>query len=250
MSRIYIRNMKPKTALTIMAVFFFIFYIMPQAIFFPLNLLSYNEEKYPIKIAYIDEGYVTTDTYFKNTEYLEENLQKIEESLGFPVYIYAANSGNGLTKQGTNLFLADFYLDQFYDESHLIIAYWDDLDYWNWEIGYDLSNYVTDDDVEKMIKCIKNNKDNNSNEDAFIKGLQEYVNSANDIDYTEPELISSGICCCIWLITIIYLVTKLHKVNNNKKTFTNDKYENTYDSDNSGISDQLKKLKDMYDNKE
>lgn len=128
-------------------------------------------------VSYSDSGYLYTDSFFSNKREVEDQLEELEDKLGYPVFLYAVDESN-ITESEAKYFLDKFYDKTFRDEAHLVIAYFNDIDYWEWVYGYNLNPYVNNDMVNDIIDCIYVYWDTDySNEECFTHGFDRYANT-------------------------------------------------------------------------
>lgn len=123
-----------------------------------------------------DAGYVTDEGFLKGHYKTEAALKEFYEKTGIPLYIYT------IADYKDDADTCDDYAQKLYDklftdETHALLVYYDNVDWWSWATGIEAKAVMTDADFDSLIDEFYEYwyNDSYSNDEVFAKGISNYA---------------------------------------------------------------------------
>ena len=154
--------------------FFIALILLVVGVFAAVGTKREGFEKYNLK-GTVDVGYAYDDGFTFNGGRTEAACQAFYEATGIPLYFYTVAEYNEL--QSCDDFTEDLYDKLFKDENHVLIAYYNNQDWWSWQYGANASEYMAEEEVNDLIDTIYYYWDDTSlsNDAVLAKGINQYT---------------------------------------------------------------------------
>lgn len=131
----------------------------------------------------IEAGYAYDDEFTYNGGKTEAACVYFYEKTGIPLFFYTV--GEYEDEYST---CDDYTMQQydalFRDENHVLVAYYDNVDWWSWAIGENASEYMGEYEVNELIDTILSpyiwQDYNLSNDAALAKGIRVYADELTE----------------------------------------------------------------------
>lgn len=101
----------------------------------------------------VDVGYTYDDGFTEGSGQTEAACNEFYSKTGIPLFFYTAREYNGAVSS-CDAYTVDLYDDLFKDENHVLIAYYDNINWWSWEIGDKVENTMPESEVERLLDKI------------------------------------------------------------------------------------------------
>lgn len=108
---------------------------------------EFQKYKLPGTIA---AGYVYDDGFIGNSKKTEEACKEFFETTGIPLFFYMVDRYPD-DVETCDAFTADLYDKLFQDENHVLIAYYNNVDWWSWQYGKDVSYFMAENEINDLI---------------------------------------------------------------------------------------------------
>lgn len=140
----------------------------------------------------VNVGYASDEGFTNNGGKTEEACKNFYEATGIPLYFYTVGTFNAPSSSCDD-FTTRLYDTLFKDENHVLIAYFDNVDYWSWCIGENIKGRMGESEVNDLIDEIYVYwQDSSLSNDAVLaKGIESY---------TENLTASGGVAFAVLLI--------------------------------------------------
>lgn len=125
----------------------------------------------------VDVGYTYDDGFTEGSGMTEAACNEFYLKTGIPLFFYTAKAYDGAVST-CDAYTVDLYDDLFKDENHALIAYYDNINWWSWEIGDNVSGVMTESEVNKLLDEIDDYWEDYSltNDMVIAKGIASYQN--------------------------------------------------------------------------
>lgn len=141
-------------------------------------------------------GYAKDEGFTYNGGKTEAACERFYKKTGIPLFFYTAGTYSGEASTCDD-YTMQLYDELFSDENHVLIAYYESVDYWSWAIGETAKFYMNEDKVNDLIDKIYYYGDNyyQNNDAVFAAGIEGYAD-----DLTEK---GGGMQIFSWILYII-----------------------------------------------
>ena len=131
-------------------------------------------EKYNLK-GTVDVGYTYDDGFTEGSGMTEAACNEFYLETGIPLYIYTVKEYDKSVSTCDN-YTIGLYSGLFKDKNHVLIAYYDNVNWWSWAIGDEVEKYMSESDVNELIDEIDYYWDDYSltNDQVIAKGIASY----------------------------------------------------------------------------
>ena len=122
-------------------------------------------------------GYAYDNGFTYNGGKTEDACKVFYEKTGIPLFFYTLGTYDGAASTCDD-YTMQLYDTLFEDENHVLVAYYDNVDWWSWAIGEKAKFYMNEEDVNDLIDKIYYCYDNNfypSMDALFADGITEYT---------------------------------------------------------------------------
>ncbi|MGN0506819.1 MAG: TPM domain-containing protein [Lachnospiraceae bacterium] len=161
-----------KNAMKLMLVAVIIFAV---GLFFSFAAKSKTYEKAVLN-GTKDVGYVQDKGFFMGSYQTEKAVKEFYRETGIPLFIYAIESYSG-SSDTCDAYAQELYDELFTDENHVLIVYYNNVDWWSWVTGEQVKPMMPDDAVNDLIDEIYVYwyNDSYTNDEVFAKGIESYT---------------------------------------------------------------------------
>ena len=124
----------------------------------------------------VNVGFAKDDGFTNNGGKTEDACKKFYEATGIPLYFYTVGTFNAPSSSCDD-FTTRLYDSLFQDENHVLIAYFDNVDYWSWCIGENIKARMGEREVNDLIDEIYVywQDASLSNDAVLAKGIESYT---------------------------------------------------------------------------
>ena len=158
-----------------------------------LSVTSGNDEyEKAVLNGTVNVGFASDEGFTNNGGKTEEACKNFYEATGIPLYFYTVGTFNAPSSTCDD-FTARLYDTLFKDENHVLIAYFDNVDYWSWCLGENAKFHMGESEVNDLIDeiYIYWQDSSLSNDAVLAKGIESY---------TENLTASGGVAFAVLLI--------------------------------------------------
>ena len=144
---------------------------------FFLSLTSGDDEYEKVVLnGTVNVGFALDEGFTNNGGKTEEACKNFYEATGIPLYFYTVGTFNAPSSTCDD-FTVRLYDTLFKDENHVLIAYFDNVDYWSWCIGENVKARMGEREVNDLIDEIYLYwQDTSLSNDAVLaKGIESYT---------------------------------------------------------------------------
>lgn len=139
------------------------------------NVKPYEKANIKYECGTATEDHVYSDKFFGNQAKVAKAYHDAEEILGFPIYIVCLEHSN-MSEKATKEYLLDFYEDHFNDDAHIVLGYFNDIDYWEWVIGKRIEDKFGEYELNLLIDAYYEYWDTDmNNESLWVAGLEYFL---------------------------------------------------------------------------
>ena len=151
------------------------FLLLAFGIFFSVTS---GEDEYE-KVVFngtVNVGFASDDGFTNNGGKTEEACKNFYEATGIPLYFYTVETFNAPSSTCDD-FTTRLYDTLFQDDNHVLIAYFDNVDYWSWCIGENVKARMGEREVNDLIDEIYVYWQDTSltNDAVLAKGIESYT---------------------------------------------------------------------------
>ena len=163
-------------------------------------------EKYELK-GTVDAGYAYDDGFTYNGGRTEAACKEFYETVGIPLYFYTVGEYDKDVST-CDIYTAALYDSLFDDENHVMIAYYNNVDWWSWQYGANASEYMGDSEINDLIDEIYYYWDDSSlsNDAVLAKGITSYMD-----ELTSDEGGVSGLAVLLCIAGVIVLIVGIYQ---------------------------------------
>ena len=135
-----------------------------------------NEYEKAVLSETVNVGYALDEGFTNNGGKTEEACKNFYEATGIPLYFYTVETFNAPSSTCDD-FTLRLYDTLFQDENHVLIAYFDNVDYWSWCIGENVKALMGEREVNDLIDEIYVYWQDTSltNDAVLAKGIESYT---------------------------------------------------------------------------
>ena len=121
------------------------------AVGFVLAVLSQPKEFEKLNLkGTVDVGYTYDDGFTEGSGMTEAACYEFYSKTGIPLFFYTVSEYNQPVST-CDAYTTDLYADLFKDQNHVLLAYYDNVNWWSWEIGNQVEDIISDYEVEKLL---------------------------------------------------------------------------------------------------
>ena len=157
----------------------------------------------------VDVGYALDEGFTYNGGKTEKACENFYKQTGIPLYFYTVEEFNA-PASACDDYTKKLYDKLFQDENHVLIAYFNNVDWWSWQYGANVSVHMADSEINDLIDEIYKYwyDDSLSNDAVLAKGIEsytEYVTSSSNRTTTIAGLllIAGGVVVVIAIFSYI-----------------------------------------------
>jgi len=157
----------------------------------------------------IDVGYTYDDGFTENSSMTEAACHEFYLKTGIPMFFYTAKTYNGSTSS-CDAYTVELYDDLFKDDNHVLIAYYDNINWWSCKIGDEVETYMSEDDANKLIDIIIDDywSDSNLSNDAVLAyGIADYQDELLTVKKS-----SNGLAMFMMIAGLILLIVAVYQL--------------------------------------
>ena len=123
----------------------------------------------------VDVGYAYDDGFTFNGGRTEQACRAFYKATGIPLYFYTVGEYDKDVNT-CDIYTAQLYDVLFDDENHVMIAYYNNVDWWSWQYGANASYYMGESEINELIDEIYRYWDDSSlsNDAVLAKGIESY----------------------------------------------------------------------------
>lgn len=123
----------------------------------------------------VDVGYTYDDGFTEGSGMTEAACNEFYLKTGIPLYFYTVKEYDKSVST-CDSYTVGLYSDLFKDENHVLIAYYDNVNWWSWEIGDRVKKYMPESEVNKLLDEIDYywSFDNLTNDAVLAEGIASY----------------------------------------------------------------------------
>ena len=155
--------------------FFFISLILLAiGVFLAVATKPKQFEKYNLS-GTVDVGYTYDDGFTEGSGMTEAACNEFYLKTGIPLYFYTVKEYDRAVSTCDN-YTIGLYSGLFKDENHVLIAYYDNVNWWSWAIGDKVEKYMSESDVNDLLDEIDYYWEDYSltNDQVLAKGIASY----------------------------------------------------------------------------
>ena len=163
-------------------------------------------QKYDLK-GTVDVGYVYDDEFTYNGGKTEAACKEFYDATGIPLFFYTVGEYDK-DASTCDIYTAATYDTLFKDENHVIIAYFNNVDWWSWYYGANVSEYMADGEINDLIDEIYRYWDDTSlsNDAVLAKGIASYQEKL-----TASKSSISGLAVVLCIAGLVMLVVAIYQ---------------------------------------
>lgn len=142
-----------------------------------LSILSDDKEYEKVVLnGTVDVGYASDNGFTYNGGKTEAACENFYKQTGIPLYFYTVEEFNAPASSCDD-FTKRLYDKLFQDENHVLIAYFNNVDWWSWQYGANVSVHMADNEINTLIDEIYKYwyDDSLSNDAVLAKGIESYT---------------------------------------------------------------------------
>ncbi len=150
--------------------------LLVVGLFFTMKTNNDVFEKANLK-GTVDVGYAYDDGFTYNGGRTEQACRAFYEATGIPLYFYTVGEYDKDVNT-CDIYTAQLYDKIFDDENHVMVAYYNNVDWWSWQYGANASYYMGESEINDLIDEIYRYWDDSSlsNDAVIAKGIESYQN--------------------------------------------------------------------------
>lgn len=155
--------------------FFIAILLLAIGVFLTVAAKPKQFEKVNLK-GTVDVGYAYDDGFTEGSGMTEAACYEFYQKTGIPLFFYTAKTYDGAVSS-CDAYTVKLYDDLFKDENHVLIAYYDNHNWWSWEIGDDVEFAMPESEINKMLDIIIDDYWDDyslTNDMVLAKGIADY----------------------------------------------------------------------------
>jgi len=123
----------------------------------------------------VDVGYTYDNGFTEGSGMTEAACNEFYLKTGIPLYFYTVKEYDKAVSTCDN-YTIGLYSGLFKDDNHVLIAYYDNVNWWSWAIGDQVEKYMSESDVNDLLDEIDYYWDDYSltNDQVLAKGIASY----------------------------------------------------------------------------
>ena len=187
--------------------FFFISAVLLViGIFLAVSSKPKEFEKYNLS-GTVDVGYTYDDGFTEGSGMTEAACNEFYIKTGIPLYFYTVKEYDKSVSTCDN-YTIDLYSDLFKDENHVLIAYYDNVNWWSWAIGDKVEKYMSESDVNDLLDEIDYYWDDYSltNDQVLANGIASYQENLTAVKDS-----GNGLAVLLIIVGLVMLVVTIYR---------------------------------------
>jgi len=156
----------------------------------------------------VDVGYTYDAGFTEGSGMTEAACHEFYLKTGIPLYFYTAMEYEGAVST-CDEYTVKLYDDIFKDENHVLIAYYDNVEWWSWEIGDEAEAYMTEDNVNDLLDIIIDDYWNDfslTNDQVLAKGISAYQDKLLTVKSG-----GNGLASILMIVGLVMLVIGIYQ---------------------------------------
>ena len=157
-------------------------------IFLAISTKPKQFEKYNLS-GTVDVGYTYDDGFTEGSGMTEAACNEFYLKTGIPLYFYTVKEYEKSVSTCDD-YTIGLYSGLFRDENHVLIAYYDNVNWWSWAFGDKVEKYMSESDVNDLLDEIDYYWDDYSltNDQVLAKGIESYMEKLTAVKDNENGL--------------------------------------------------------------
>lgn len=187
--------------------FFFIsLVLLAIGVFLTISTKPKEFEKYNLS-GTVDVGYTYDDGFTEGSGMTEAACNEFYIKTGIPLYFYTVKEYDKSVSTCDN-YTIGLYSGLFKDENHVLIAYYDNVNWWSWEIGDKVEKYMSESDVNDLLDEIDYYWDDYSltNDQVLAKGIANYQEKLTAVKDN-----GNGLATILIIVGLVLLVIAIYQ---------------------------------------
>ena len=187
--------------------FFFISLILLAiGVFLTVSTKPKEFEKYNLT-GTVDVGYTYDDGCTEGSGMTEAACHEFYIKTGIPLYFYTVKEYDKSVSTCDN-YTIGLYSGLFKDENHVLIAYYDNVNWWSWAIGDKVEKYMSEADVNDLLDEIDYYWEDYSltNDQVLAKGIASYQEKLTAVKDN-----GNGLAVVIIIVGLVMLVVAIYQ---------------------------------------
>lgn len=148
-------------------------------LFVTMNAKPEAFEKYKLD-GTVSVGYAYDKGFTFNGGKTEAACKEFYQKTGIPLFFYTLGD-YGRDSSTCDAYTANLYDELFQDENHVLVAYYDDVEWWSWQYGANVSYIMGDAEINDLIDRIYDYWSTDmTNDEVLAKGIRDYMEYITD----------------------------------------------------------------------
>lgn len=185
--------------------FFIALIILVVGVFLTVAVKPKQFEKINLK-GTVDVGYTYDDGFTEGSGQTEAACNEFYLKTGIPLYFYTVKEYDKSVSTCDD-YTIGLYSGLFKDENHVLIAYYDNVNWWSWAIGDQVEKYMSESEVNDLLDEIDYYWDDYSltNDAVLAKGILSYLDELTSVKESGNGLATGLIIAgLVMLVIAIY----------------------------------------------
>lgn len=155
----------------------------------------------------VDVGYTYDDGFTEGSGQTEAACNEFYAKTGIPLFFYTVREYDGAVST-CDSYTINLYDDLFKDENHVLIAYYDNVNWWSWEIGDRVESVMPESEVNRLLDEIDYYWDDYtlSNDAVLAKGISNY-----QADLLAVKSGGNGFATILAIVGLVMLVIAIYQ---------------------------------------
>jgi len=155
----------------------------------------------------VDVGYTYDEGFTEGSGQTEAACNEFYSNTGIPLFFYTVREYDGVVST-CDSYTIDLYDDLFKDENHVLIAYYDNVNWWSWAIGDQVESAMPESEVNKLLDEIDYYWDDYtlSNDAVLAKGILNYQD-----ELLKVKSGGNGFATVMSLVSLVLLVIAIYQ---------------------------------------
>ena len=186
--------------------FFIALLLLVVSVFLTVATKPKQFEKFNLK-GTVDVGYTYDDGFTEGSGQTEAACYEFYQKTGIPLYFYTVKTYDNPVSS-CDSYTIDLYDDLFKDENHVLIAYYDNVNWWSWVFGNNVKSAMPESEVNKLLDKVDYYWDDYSltNDEVLAKGVLSYLD-----ELTAVKNSSNGLATGLMIAGLVMLVAAIYQ---------------------------------------